>query len=143
MVRQMRKTSQHGQCKICFDHYLVLRNPKADWETKARAARNLREHQRQQYVDRTLYWSLRWSSTHNRSCLVIIIDGMGKFGTAWPHFGHDRASKEMDGIIRPKMVLTGALAHGWGTFLFGTSEQRNHGSEAWHGYSGPVVIWLR
>ena len=61
---------------------------------------------------------------------MVIIDSMGKWGTAWPHFGHDRTSKEMDTLVRPKMVLTGALAHGWGTFLFGAAEHENHGSAA-------------
>ncbi|CAK9102316.1 unnamed protein product, partial [Durusdinium trenchii] len=34
-VLVMRKISQHGQCKTCFDFHSVLRSPKADWSTKA------------------------------------------------------------------------------------------------------------
>jgi len=45
--------------------------------------------------------------------------------------GHDRPSKDMDSVVRPKLVLTAALAHGWGTFLFGTSELENHRADAW------------
>ncbi|CAK9056383.1 Uncharacterized protein SCF082_LOCUS30386 [Durusdinium trenchii] len=33
-VLVMRKISQHGQCKTCFDFHSVLRSPKADWSTK-------------------------------------------------------------------------------------------------------------
>ena len=105
--------------------------PTAESTTEVREARRLREHQRQQYQDRSLYWGLRFSSTHDASVLTIIIDVMGKWGTAWPHLGHDRPSKDMDGVVRPKLVLTAALAHGWGTFLFGTSELENHGADAW------------
>ena len=101
------------------------------WATaaKIRAARQLREHQRQQYLDRTLYWGLRFSSIHDQEVLTIIIDGMGKWGTSWPHLGQDKPSKDLDNIIRPKLVITAALCHGWGTFLFGTSELENHGAD--------------
>lgn len=163
-VLVMRKISQHGQCKTCFDFHSVLRSPKADWSTKVprpnqlvnilsvlfihlllmlmwqinhfwatpakiRAARSLREHQRHQYLDRTLYWGLRFSAVHDQEVLTVIIDGMGKWGTAWPHLGQDKPSKELDNIVRPKLVITAALCHGWGTFLFGTSELENHGAE--------------
>ena len=33
-VLVMRKISQRGQCKTCFDFHSVLRSPKADWSTK-------------------------------------------------------------------------------------------------------------
>lgn len=32
----MRKTSQHGQCKISFKLQMLLRDPKVHWENKAR-----------------------------------------------------------------------------------------------------------
>lgn len=97
---------------------------------KIRAAKQLREHQRQQYQDRTLYWGLRFASVHDESVLTVIIDSMGKWGTAWPRFGHERPSKDMDNVHRPKLVLSAALAHGWATLLFATSEMENHGAEA-------------
>ena len=124
-VLLMRKTSQHGQCKVCFDLHLLLRNPLEDWGVKIRAARDLREHLRQQYLDRSIYWSLRWSSCHDDSVLTIIIDSMGKFGTT------DRPSKETEHLVRPKLVLTAALAHGWGTFMFACSESEHHGAAPW------------
>ena len=72
---------------------------------------------------------LRFSSVHDQEVLTIIIDGMGKWGTASPHLGQDKPSKDLDNIIRPKLVITAALCHGWGTFLFGTSELENHGAD--------------
>ena len=33
-VLVMRKVSQHGQCKLCFDLHQVLQNTRADWATK-------------------------------------------------------------------------------------------------------------
>ena len=42
----------------------------------------------------------------------------------------------MDGVVRPKLVLTAALAHGWGTFLLGASELENHGANAWLSRTG-------
>ena len=124
----MRKTSQHCQCRICFDLNLVLRNPQACWETKVQAAQQLREHHRHQYMDRTLYWSLRWASSYWRSVLVIMIDGMGKWGTAWPSFGHDRPSKDLESLPRPKLCITGVLAHGWATLLYAAASEEHHGA---------------
>ena len=105
--------------------------PTAESTTEVREARKLREHQRQQYQDRSLYWGLRFSSTHDASVLTIIIDGMGKWGTSWPHLGHDRPSKEMDGVIRPKLVLTGAWRMVGALSCLGASELENHGADAW------------
>ena len=33
-VLVMRKVSQHGQCKLCFDLHQVLQNTKVNWATK-------------------------------------------------------------------------------------------------------------
>ena len=33
-VLVMRKVSQHGQCKLCFDLHQILQNTKVDWATK-------------------------------------------------------------------------------------------------------------
>ena len=72
-VLVMRKVSQHGQCKLCFDLHQILQiyqstnclwkasasmhsflPPTAESTTEVREARKLREHQRQQYQDRSL-----------------------------------------------------------------------------------------
>jgi len=77
-VLQLRKGSQHAQCQTCFELQQLLRSPKANWGQKAQAARDLRQHYQNQYLDRCLYWSLRWQSRHSSEVLTIIIDSMDK-----------------------------------------------------------------
>ena len=62
MIR-MREKSQRKQCQRCFDLQQILHNPKVSWARKMEIAKLLRQHQKDQYQDRLLYWSLRWAST--------------------------------------------------------------------------------
>jgi hypothetical protein len=77
-----------------------------------------------------LYWSMRWSSRQavQPEVVCIIIDSMGKWGSAWPKFNHDKVPHELEKISRPTMILTAALAHGWCTGLFFSLEPFGHGS---------------
>jgi hypothetical protein len=93
------------------------------------SARALRQHYRDQYLDRCIYWNLRWMSCHQSSILVIIADSMDRAKFAWPRWV-GRLSKEMAPFVRPKLVLTAVIAHGWCTMLFLSSELENHGSDA-------------
>ena len=45
----------------------------------------------------------------------------------WP-FG--RIPKDMEKLIRPKLVLTAGIAHGWTTGLFLSQENVFHGADA-------------
>ena len=53
---------------------------------------------------------------------------MGKWGSAWPKFNHDKIPKDLELISRPTMILTAALAHGWCTGLYLSLEPFGHGS---------------
>ena len=67
---------------------------------------------RDQYHDRMLYWSLRWlSPRRNRGVLTIIIDSMGKAKIAWPQWAFQKP-KAYDHCHRPRLVLSGTMAHG-------------------------------
>ena len=73
---------------------------------------------RDQYHDRMLYWNLRWlSRRRDRGVLTIIIDSMDKAKMAWPQWAF-RKPKAFDHCHRPRLVLTGAIAHGWCTDFF-------------------------
>lgn len=126
---KFRKSSQHAQCNVCYKLQAVLHSHGTGWGEKVQAARELRQHYRDQYLDRCLYWSLRWFSRHSSEVLVIIIDSMDKAKFAWPRW-IGRTPKTMDKLFRPKLVLTAALAHGYTTHLFLSSEQESHGSDA-------------
>ena len=128
----MREKSQHKQCQICFDLQLVLHSPSVPWSKKMEAAKTLRKHHQEQYEDRVLYWSLRFASQTQAtavgddnlpacgagSVLTIIIDDMDHSKFAWRRWGFRKVPHELDNVARPTVTFTGAIAHGWGTYLY-------------------------
>jgi hypothetical protein len=126
----IRKESQHARCQLCSDLQRVMQKSNVAWAERTAAAQQLRQHLRDQYTDRMLYWSMRWSSRQvvQPDVLCIIIDSMGKWGSAWPKFHHDKTPHELERIARPTMILTAALAHGWSVGLFLSLEPFGHGS---------------
>ena len=128
---KIKAPSQHAQCQTCFELLRQINSKTASWGAKLQAARDLRVHYSHQYLDRCIYWSMRLMSQTDKDVLVIIIDGMDKSKFAWPRWPFDRVPKSMEKLIRPKMVLTAAIAHGWCTSLFLGSDLLDHGSSLW------------
>lgn len=127
---KFRKSSQHAQCQTCFELQQTMHRGSVSWELRMQAARDLRAHYRQQYQDRCIYWAMRHASRTSSDVLCIIIDSMDKTKFAWPRWAFDRVPKSLEGIRRPRMVLTAAIAHGYCTTLFFADEIVNHGSSA-------------
>ena len=128
---KIRKPSQHSQCQTCFELQRQMNGSSSTWGAKLQAARDLRAHYQLQYLDRSIYWSLRQLSQAGKDVLTIIIDGMDKTKFAWPRWPFDRLPKSMEKLVRPKVVFTAAIAHGWCTALFMTNEYMDHGSSLW------------
>lgn len=125
----IRKESQHARCQLCSDLQRLMQRGNIAWADRSEAAKRLRQHLRDQYTDRMLHWSMRWSSRQVvPEVICIIIDSMGKWGSAWPKFHHDKTPHELEKISRPTMILTAALAHGWCTGLYLSLEPLGHGS---------------
>ncbi len=80
---RFRKTSEHSQCQTCFDLQQIMHNGKASLAEKLQAGNALRVHHQQQYLDRCIYWSLRWFSRRGQGVLCIIIDSPDKTKFAW------------------------------------------------------------
>ena len=93
------------------------------------AARDLRAHHRDQYLDRQIYWNLRLASQMYSDVLVLIIDAMDKAKFAWPAWPFDRRPKELEHLCRPKMDFTAVLAHGYMVDIFMSNETLSHGSD--------------
>lgn len=125
----IRKSSQHAECNTCFDLKRRLHQQSTSWADKIQAARDLREHYHHQYLDRCIYWSLRWCSRYLSTIVVVIMDGMDKAKYAYPKISGGRVSKEVAEKIRPKCPLIAAFAHGYFIHLFMTSELQNHGAD--------------
>jgi len=125
-----RGESTHSRCQLCADLQSIMQRSNIAWSERTAAAQRLRQHLRDQYTDRMLYWSMRWSSRQavQPEVVCIIIDSMGKWGSAWPKFNHDKIPHDLEKINRPTMILTAALAHGWCTGLYVSLEPFGHGS---------------
>lgn len=125
-----RKSSQHAQCLTCFELQQQMHNKGVGWAAKMKAAADMFQHNQQQYLDRCLYWSLRWASRAFQDVLCVIIDTPDRTRYAWPRFPYHKLPKDLAGILRPRIVVTGVIAHGYCTTLFYADENRPHGGAA-------------
>ncbi len=141
-VLLFRKSSSHSCCTQCFQYQEALQKSTMSAEGKKAIANNWRDHLKQQYHDRMIYWHLRWFSRHyrassvqrpaspasERSVLTVIIDSMDKSKLVWPQYAF-RQPKCLDKFHRPRMVLTLAMAHGWTNEFFLTDDEvLSHGA---------------
>lgn len=124
----IRKASQHAQCQTCWELQQKI-NKRGSMKAKLEAVRDLGQHYANQYADRCLYWALRHASRMRDNILVIIIDAMDKAKFAWPRYPWARLPKSLEGLLRPRLSLTAAIAHGYVTNFFLASERVNHGPD--------------
>ena len=130
ILLRFRKTSQHTRCSTCFKFEQKIHGSRVDMAGKLAWVRQLREHLRDQYADRCLYWGMRWASRQFMTILTIIIDSMDKSKFGIPRFEYHRMPKFLEPLIRPRLVCTAAIAHGWCTSVFLADEQVSHGANA-------------
>ena len=80
------------------------------------------------YHDRLLYWNLRFvSRCKSHNVLTVIVDSMDKSKLVYPQFAFGRRPKQLDSFIRPKLVITAAIAHGYGAeFHIAQDELETH-----------------
>ena len=127
-ILKFRKPSEHTQCSICHKLQRIISGYKMSMQLKLDAARALKQHFKDQYVERCIYWSLRHASRLFLGVLCIIIDSMDKSKFAWPRFS-GRLPKNLGSRIRPVLTLTAAIAHGFLCSLYLQSERVDHGAD--------------
>ena len=127
---RFRKKSEHAQCNTCFKLQQVMYDAGQGVQEKLEAARHLREHVRCTYLDRTIYWNLRFASRCYNDVLVIIIDATDKTKYAWPRYPFRKQPKDLAELVRPRLTFTASMAHGYCVDLYIATEQINHGSSA-------------
>jgi len=125
-VLQIRKSSQHNECNICFQYRQQLRSHGC-LDDKLEIATKWRHHLHWQYMDRCVYWSMRWASRAKRDLLCVVIDGLDKSKFALPKYTFGRKSKELDTCHRPRVNITGAIAHGYCRGVYISDQQINTG----------------
>jgi len=126
---KFRKVSQHSTCQVCFDLKRAIEAARGDLAAKIEVSKELRNHLKAQYQDRTVYWNLRWASRQHMDVLVVIIDSMDKTKFAMPRYQFGEKPKGLERLIRPRMTCTGVMAHGWFTGVYLSDESVNHGAD--------------
>ena len=126
---KIRQRTEHSQCNTCFRLAKIVADPNLPMQARKDAARNLRQHHHDQYLDRTIYWNLRLASQMLGDVLVLIIDAMDKAKFCWPAWPFDRRPKELEKLFRPKMDFTAVMAHGYAAGIFMSNETVSHGSD--------------
>ena len=127
---RFRKSSTHSQCNTCFKLQRVMFERGSSVAERLDAARHLREHIRVTYLDRQIYWNLRFASRSFSDVLVIIIDSMDKTKFAWPRFSFPRRPHDLGDLVRPRITFTIAMAHGYCIDMYAAPEELNHGADA-------------
>lgn len=132
-VLRLKYPSDHSYCQTCFEFRQRIYNTWAPVQTKLQYARLWRDHLRGQYLDRQLYWSLRFLSRRfDSTVLTIIIDTMDRRKAPWPKWDFNRKPHQIAQLPpRPRMIITGGIAHGWCTAVFIAPETLSHGSNAY------------
>ena len=125
-----RKTSQHAECKACFAYREQMHQKEVPVVERMNFAREWRLHLRAAYHDRLIYWWCRYASRHSMDVLTVIIDSMDKAKFAWPQYPWGRKDKALEGLRRPRLVVTGAIAHGYCTHVYVADERLSHGASA-------------
>ena len=127
---KFRKSSEHAQCNTCWEYQRIMFSKSSSVAEKLDAARHLREHIRQTYLDRQIYWNLRFASRCFLDVLVIIIDSMDKTKFAWPRYAFSKVPHDLKDLIRPRISFTIAMVHGFCVDMYAAPEALNHGADA-------------
>ena len=128
-VLKFWQEGHHSSCQTCFELRRAMQAARADVTAKINFSRLLRQHIRDQYQDRPIYWGLRFASRQYQDVLVIIVDSMDKTKFAIPRYGFPEHPKELENLSRPKLVCTAAIAHGWCTYIGLSDESTTHGGD--------------
>ncbi len=65
---KIRGKCEHAQCTYCWELHKVIQDSGKSLDARREAASRLRQHHRDQYLDRVLYWNLRFRA--RRFCNV-------------------------------------------------------------------------
>ncbi len=108
---KFRPISQHTACPTCQRLKAQLRHA-GDVASHARAADRLMRHLQGQFLDRSIYWSLRSRAKRDHDVLVCIQDSMDKGKFALPKFVDGRTPKHLAALTRPVLEVTANIMHG-------------------------------
>lgn len=139
-VLKFRTESQHSQCSTCFDLQRRMHQRNASWEARMQAAADLKAHYKSQYLDRCLYWSLRFASRADADILTVIIDSMDRTKFAWQHSQdlmsragrQSREAQNLDWYKLLRVASQAALAIRPDSEGHGEADEAEAGAHSWH-----------
>lgn len=111
-VLQFRPTSSHAICSTCVRHKLLVKAFAGNLRARQAQIEYFSQHLKSQYYDRLSYWDLRGQARLRGSVdILVIVDGVDQSKFSFPRSDLMR-SKELQGFIRPRAHVTGAIIHG-------------------------------
>lgn len=119
----IRPRSQHKECGCCVRHKAILRRLANDRNGRQAQMEEYSRHLNRQLSDRRCYWQARAVArlggilSSGNQVVSIICDAIDHSKFRFPRSDYFQ-SKDLDGMMRPMLDLTCALAHGHGVFLF-------------------------
>ncbi|CAE7250508.1 unnamed protein product [Symbiodinium sp. CCMP2592] len=111
-VLDFRQKSSHAECTVCWEAKQLLHSQGLPLHERVRHAAAWRAHLACQYADRLLYYHIRYASRAKAGLLSLVCDSMDKAKFAYPKMNYDRLPKSVEGLHRPRFVLTAAMCHG-------------------------------
>ena len=114
---KFRQISSHATCTECVKHKSVIQALSHHLNARHTQQELYYKHLQDQFADRCQYWQSRADSRSRPDCLTIIVDGMDQQKCALPRHPSLRA-KLFDGLQRPRLHLSAAIAHGKFVSLF-------------------------
>ena len=114
---KFRQTSSHATCTECMKHKSVIQALSHHLNARLTQQELYYKHLQNQFADRCTYWQSRSDSRSRPDCLTVIVDGMDQQKCALPRHPSLRA-KLFDGLQRPRLHLSAAIAHGKFVALF-------------------------
>ena len=126
---KFRDKGEHGQCDICHNLRSKIRKA-GNKQTKQGFVHTYTRHLLSQWLDRSMYWTLRQQSrtffaeslhfgeklkksSAATSVLACIQDGMDQSKLRVPRRGYQQSSKAFSKIFRPACHLVGTFIHGF------------------------------
>lgn len=118
----IRPKTQHAKCGQCVKYKLLLKRLVSNPVAKRSQMAAFRQHLRQQYHDRTMYWRSRSLSRMGglgedmTRTISICLDSIDHSKFPLPK-STAMGSKCFAGYIKPSLTVTGVLLHGLAAFL--------------------------
>ena len=112
-ILQFRPSSSHAICSTCVRHKLLIKAFAGNLKARQSQIEYFGDHLKAQYWDRLCYWDLRAQARLKCSFdILVIVDGVDQSKFMYPRSDILFRSKELQGLIRPRAHVCGAIIHG-------------------------------